>query len=45
MKADNDAKDSELKAVLTDSQFQIYQAKEAEMKEKYKNKMKTESGQ
>jgi len=48
MKADNAAKDAEIKSVLTDSQFQAYQAKEAEMKEKYKNQMKpagTGSGQ
>jgi hypothetical protein len=41
MKADNTAKDLEIKGVLTDSQYQVYQAKEAEMKAKNKSQMKT----
>jgi hypothetical protein len=44
MQADNASKDSEIKSVLTDTQFQAYQAKEAEMKEKYKSQMKPGSG-
>jgi hypothetical protein len=44
MKADNTAKDAEIKNVLTSSQYQTYQAKEAEMKEKYKSQMKTPAG-
>lgn len=41
MKADNAAKDSEIKGVLTESQYQVYQTKEAEMKAKNKNQAQT----
>lgn len=40
LKDDDAAKDAELKSVLNDNQFQMYQAKKNELKKKFKEKMK-----
>jgi hypothetical protein len=40
VKSESDARDAELKNVLTDQQFKTYLDKKAELKEKYKDKMK-----
>ena len=38
IKSEDDAKDAELKAILTDQQFKTYLEKKKEIKEKYKDK-------
>jgi hypothetical protein len=40
VKSESDARDAELKGVLTDQQYKTYLDKKAELKEKYKDKMK-----
>lgn len=40
VKSESDARDAELKTVLTDQQFKTYLDKKTELKEKYKDKMK-----
>ena len=40
LKADSNAKDQELKAVLTPSQYSSYESKKAEVKKKFKEKAK-----
>jgi len=43
MKSDGAARDSELKGVLTEDQYKIYQDKKQEMKGRYKEKAKEKS--
>jgi len=45
LKANNDAKEKELKGILTEDQFKIYKAKEAEIKEKFKEEAQKRKGQ
>ena len=40
LKADNKTKDGELKTILTPSQYQIYEAKKAELQKQFKEKAK-----
>ena len=44
LKANNDAKKAELKSVLTDEQFKIYEAKESELREKFKEEVQKKQG-
>ena len=44
MKNNDAAKDAELKGILTDSQYQTYETKKAEMKKEMKQKMKSKEG-
>jgi hypothetical protein len=44
MKNNEAAKDAELKGILTDSQYQTYETKKAEMKKEMKQKMKSKEG-
>lgn len=45
MKSDNEARDTELKGILTDDQYKTYQEKKQEMKSKYKSKSMGQGGQ
>jgi Spy/CpxP family protein refolding chaperone len=44
LKADDQAKDAELKAILTPEQFTTYQTKKEELKKEMKKKMKEKKG-